>query len=54
MSKITENAIELLAIERLESLGYSYVYALTIAPDSDAPERDRFSERSAGIFDSNG
>lgn len=44
MSKITENAIERLAIERLESLGYSYVYAPTIAPDSNVPERDRFEQ----------
>jgi type I restriction enzyme, R subunit len=44
MTKITENAIEQLAIERLEALGYSYIYAPDIAPDSPAPERDSFEQ----------
>lgn len=33
MTKITENEIELLAIEVFEGLGYDYVYALYIAPN---------------------
>lgn len=44
MSKITENDIELLAIECLESMGYSYLYAPEIAPDSDTPERESFEQ----------
>ena len=32
--KITEDAIELLAIERLEAEGYSYLYGPSIAPSS--------------------
>lgn len=44
MTKLTENAIELLAIEKLEALGYSYVYAPDIAPDGDHPERSRYDE----------
>ena len=44
MSKITENHIEQLAIERLEELGYNYIYAPDIASDSDAPERNSFEQ----------
>jgi type I restriction enzyme, R subunit len=44
MSRITENHIELLAIERLEELGYDYVYGPDIAPDSETPERKKFDE----------
>jgi type I restriction enzyme, R subunit len=44
MSKITESAIETLAIERLQALGFEYVYAPDIAPDSANPERDSFAE----------
>jgi len=43
-AKITEDQIELLAIERLETLGYSYLYGPDIAPDSDAPERESFED----------
>ncbi len=42
--KITEDAIEQFAIELFEKLGYQYVYAPTIAPDGDAPERARFED----------
>jgi len=42
--KITETDIELLAIERLQSLGYSYVYAPDIAPDAANPERENFAD----------
>ena len=44
MSHISENHIELLAIERLQALGYSYVYGPEIACDSDTPERDNFEQ----------
>ena len=44
MPKITEDQIELLAIERLEALGYHYLYGPDIAPDSDAPERESFED----------
>jgi len=42
--KMTETAIETLAIERLETLGYQYLYGPDIAPDSDTPERERFED----------
>lgn len=44
MTRITESAIEQLAIERLEALGYRYVYAPDIAHDGDAPERASYAE----------
>ena len=44
MTKINENAIEQLAIECLEALGYTYIYAPTIAPDSGTPERASFEQ----------
>ncbi|HSW63499.1 MAG TPA: type I restriction endonuclease subunit R [Dissulfurispiraceae bacterium] len=43
-SKITESAIEGLAIELFEKLGYQYVYAPDIAPDSETPQRERFED----------
>jgi len=43
-NKITESAIEDLAIELFEKLGYQYIYAPSIAPDSDTPERERFED----------
>ncbi|MBN1667439.1 MAG: type I restriction endonuclease subunit R, partial [Anaerolineales bacterium] len=42
--KITEDQIELLAIERLQALGYRYRYGPDIAPDSETPERATFEE----------
>ncbi len=42
MTKITESAIEDLATELFEKPGYQYIYAPSIAPDSEAPERERF------------
>ena len=42
--RITENSIEDLAIELFKQLGYEYVYAPTIAPDSDNPERNSFED----------
>ncbi len=44
MQKLTESAIETLAIERLQALGFSYVYAPDIAPDAENPERESFAE----------
>ena len=44
MPKITESAIEKFAIELLEKQGYQYIYAPSIAPDSDTPERQSFED----------
>ncbi len=42
--KITESAIESLAIGLLEKLGYTYLYGTDIAPDGVSPERSSFEE----------
>jgi type I restriction enzyme R subunit len=39
LEKLTESAIETLAIERLKALGFDYVYAPDIAPDAAKPEQ---------------
>ena len=39
MERITESAIEKFAIELLEKQSYQYIYAPSIAPDSDTPTR---------------
>lgn len=44
MTKITENHIELLAIEELERLGYSYIYGPVISPDGETHERANYEE----------
>jgi len=44
MAKITESAIEKFVIELLEKQGYQYIYAPSIAPDSDTPERQSFED----------
>ena len=44
MGKLTESAIETLAIERLQALGYNYVYAPDIAPDAAHPERESLTD----------
>ena len=44
MHKLTECTIETLAIERLQALGFDYVYGPDIAPDSANPERGSFAE----------
>jgi len=41
---LTESAIETFAIELFERLGYQYLYAPDIAPDSETPERERFED----------
>jgi len=44
MTKITENEIELFAIELLEKQGFNYIYAPNIAPDSESPMRESFED----------
>ncbi|MFZ3086876.1 MAG: type I restriction endonuclease subunit R [Methylotenera sp.] len=44
MQKLTESAIETLAIERLQALGFNYVYGPDIAPDAAKPERESFTD----------
>jgi type I restriction enzyme, R subunit len=44
MTRITENIIESFAIKLLDKLGYEYIYAPDIAPDSENPERDSFEQ----------
>ena len=44
MNKITENEIELFAIELLEKQGFEYIYAPNIAPDSESPMRESFED----------
>jgi len=44
MERITESAIEKFAIELLEKSGYRYIYAPSIAPDSETPERQSFED----------
>lgn len=44
MTKISENDIELSAIEKLEALGYQYIYAPNIAPDGETPERESYGQ----------
>lgn len=44
MTKISESEIETFAIELFEKLGYQYIYAPDIAPDSETPERERFED----------
>ena len=44
MNKISENKIEEYMIELLEKLGYEYIYAPNIAPDSLNPQRTSFNE----------
>lgn len=44
MTRITENTIEAFAIELLNKLGYEYIYAPDIAPDSENPERNSYEE----------
>ncbi|PSJ16923.1 type I restriction endonuclease subunit R [Nitrosomonas supralitoralis] len=44
MTKLTESAIEALAIQHFERLGYSHIHAPDISPDGDHPERTRYDE----------
>lgn len=44
MTRITENSIEDFAIKLLEHLGYDYIYAPSIAPDGENPERNSYED----------
>ena len=44
MIKLNEDAIETLAIERLQALGYEYIHGADIAPDSSNPECESFAD----------
>jgi len=44
MKRITESAIEKFAIELLKKQSYQYIYAPSIAPDSETPERQSFED----------
>ena len=44
MSRLTESEIEVLTIERLQALGFEYIYGPEIAPDSASPERTSFAD----------
>jgi hypothetical protein len=44
MSRITESAIEQPAIEKLEALGYQYMYGQAIAVDGEA-RKDNLNSR---------
>ncbi|MDR4507876.1 MAG: type I restriction endonuclease [Candidatus Brocadiaceae bacterium] len=44
MNKITENTIEEFTIELLKNSGYQYIFAPSIAPDGDTPERKTFED----------
>jgi type I restriction enzyme R subunit len=44
IERLNENAIENLAIERLQALGYEHIHGAEIAPDSTNPERESFAD----------
>ena len=44
MMKLSEDKIELLAIEELDRLGYGYIYGPDITPDGEQPERINYEE----------
>jgi type I restriction enzyme, R subunit len=44
MTKLTEDAIEMMAVEQLQNLGYRYFYGPDIAPDGENPQRSDFGE----------
>ena len=44
MTKLTENEIELYAIEELEKLGYTYLNGSDISPDGDNPHRMSYED----------
>ena len=44
MTRLTESAVEALAIQQFEQLGYTYLYAPAMAPDGDCPERSRYDD----------
>ncbi|KHE92072.1 MAG: hypothetical protein K8F52_01495 [Candidatus Scalindua rubra] len=44
MKRITELTIEQFGIEPFEKQDYQYIFAPSIAPDSDTPERESFED----------
>jgi type I restriction enzyme, R subunit len=44
MKPITENQIELYAIEELERLGYEYIHGGVISPGGESPERESYEQ----------
>ena len=44
MAKLYESAIEEMAIEELESIGYTYVSGVDLAPDAPNPERNSYGD----------
>lgn len=44
MTHITENTIEAYTIQLFGKLGYEYIYAPDIAPDSETPERETYEQ----------
>ena len=44
MNRLTESAIEDFAIKLFENLGYDYIHAPDISPDSENPERSHYGE----------
>ena len=43
MQQITESHVEIMSIQRLESLGYNYLYGPDIAPDGHSPKEIHLS-----------
>src|SRR3954453_20649844 len=44
MKPVTENHIEKLAIETLQSFGWEYIYGLAIAPGAEKHERENYEQ----------
>jgi hypothetical protein len=44
MPKLCENDIEVMAIEELEKLGYTYIPGPLMAPDGENPERMSYAD----------
>jgi type I restriction enzyme R subunit len=44
MAKLCESAIEAMAIEELQTLGYTYIAGVDLAPDAPNPERGSYSD----------
>ncbi len=44
MTNITENPIELIAIEQMEKLGYEYIYAPNMASNGASWKRDSLEQ----------
>ena len=44
MAKLCESAIEEMAIEELQSLGYTYISGVDLAPDALNPERSSYGD----------